>query len=216
MKRQIPILLAILASLYPVVAFFVPRQRVGALNQDFDEWMVIIASFALLLGIVSMVQVNIAKIKRRQKGWMFSVYVLIAFAIMSGFGLLPQSWGGGQGELANGRLTPFTWVFQFMYAPLQSTMFSLLAFYVASASYRAFRVKNIEASLLLIGALIIMIGRIPLGQMMFPIIPDVAEWIMKYPNAAAQRGVIIGAALGAAAMSIRVMVGIERPYLGKS
>lgn len=216
MKRQVPILLAILASLYPVIAFFVPRRQVGQLNQDFDEWMLIIASFALLLGIVSMVQVNIAKIKRRQKGWIFSVYILIAFTIMAGFGLLPSNWGGGQGELASGRLTPFTWVFQFMYAPLQSTMFSLLAFYVASASYRAFRVKNIEASLLLIGALIIMVGRIPLGQMMFPFLPDVAEWIMKFPNAAAQRGVIIGAALGAASMSIRVMVGIERPYLGKS
>jgi hypothetical protein len=103
-----------------------------------------------------------------------------------------------------------------MYAPLQSTMFSLLAFYVASASYRAFRVKNVEASLLLIGALAIMFGRIPLGGMILPFAPDLAEWIMQFPNTAAQRGIIIGAALGAASMSIRVLVGIERPYLGKS
>mgnify|MGYP001572909840 CR=1 FL=1 len=49
-----------------------------------------------------------------------------------------------------------------------------------------------------------------------PSVEGVAEWIMKYPNTAGQRGVIIGAALGAASMSIRVMIGIERPYLGKS
>jgi hypothetical protein len=211
MKRQIPILLAILASIYPVVAFFFPDRRINDFNNTLDEWMLIIAGFALMLGIVSMVQVNMMKVQRRVEGWYFSVIILIAFVTMSAFGLF-----GDQGTRDNGQLYPFTWVFEFMYAPLQSTMFSLLAFYVASASYRAFRVKNVEATLLLVGALIIMVGRIPLGEALFPWLPDVAEWIMKYPNAAAQRGVIIGAALGAAAMSIRVMVGIERPYLGKS
>ena len=216
MKRQVPILLAIVASLYPVFAFFVPTGWVTVGNRWLDEWMVIIASFALLLGVVSMVQVNMAKVKRRQQGWVYGLIVLAAFAMMTVFGLLPEGWGGGQGERPDGSLAPFTWVFQFMYAPLQSTMFSLLAFYVASASYRAFRVKNVEATLLLIGALAIMLGRIPLGQIILPFAPDLAEWIMQFPNTAAQRGIIIGAALGAASMSIRVMVGIERPYLGKS
>lgn len=211
MKRQIPILLAIGASLIPVVAFFVPTRGVTRLNQTLDEWMVIIASFALLLGIVSMVQVNLAKVRRRSSGWLYGLIVLVTFAIMAAFGVF-----GRQGERPEGGLYPFTWVFQFAFAPLQSTMFSVLAFYVASASYRAFRVRNVEATLLLIGALIIMIGRIPLGQSIHPFVPQLAEWIMKIPNTAAQRGVIIGAALGAAAMSIRVMVGIERPYLGKS
>jgi len=211
MKKQIPILLAIAASVYPVIAFFFPARGINTFNQKLDEWMVIIAGFALLLGIVSMVQVNMSKVKRRAEGWFFSILILASFTIMSCFGLF-----GDDGTMANGKFYPFTWVFEFMYAPLQSTMFSLLAFYVASASYRAFRVKNIEATLLLIGALIIMFGRIPLGEKLLPFIPEWAEWIMQFPNAAAQRGVIIGAALGAASMSIRVMVGIERPYLGKS
>jgi len=179
------------------------------MNQRLDEWMVIIAAFALLLGIVSLVQVNIHKIRRRSRGWGFAIVILVSFAIMTAFGLF-----GGQGQREDGTLYPFTWVFQFAFSPLQSTMFSLLAFYVASAAYRAFRVRNVEATLLLIGALIIMVGRIPFGQMIHPVIPDVAEWVMQFPNTAAQRGIIIGAALGAAAMSIRIMVGIERPYLG--
>jgi hypothetical protein len=223
MKRQVPIMLAILASVIPVVAFLLPAEGLNRFNQGLDEWMVIIASFALVLGFVSLVQVNLHKVRRRSKGWIFGLITLASFGLMAAFGLL-----GGQGTrtLADGttRLEPFTWLFQFVYSPLQSTMFSLLAFYVASASYRAFRVRNVEASLLLVGAVIIMVGRVPLGQRLLPGIEslhipgiaDIAEWIMKYPNAAAQRGVIIGAALGAASMSIRVMVGIERPYLGKS
>lgn len=212
MKRQIPIMLAIVASLCPVIGFFLPHPWIDTwFNQKLDEWMVIIASFALLLGIVSMVQVNLHRIRRRTKGWGFSILILLSFAVMTAFGVF-----GKQGTRPEGGLYPFTWMFQYMFSPLQATMFSLLAFYVASASYRAFRVRNIEATLLLVGALIIMFGRIPLGQAISPTIPQVAEWLMKIPNTAAQRGIIIGAALGAASMSVRVMVGIERPYLGKS
>jgi len=212
MKKQVPILLAVVASLCPVVGFLLPQPWVDEwMNRRLDEWMVIIASFALVLGVVSVVQVNLHKVRRRSRGWGFSLALLLSLGIMSAFGLF-----GGQGERADGSLHPFTWVFQFAFSPLQATMFSLLAFYVASASYRAFRVRNIEASLLLVGAVLIMIGRIPLGQAIHPLVPQIAEWIMQFPNTAAQRGIIIGAALGAAAMSIRVMVGIERPYLGKS
>ena len=56
MRKQVPILLAITASLLPVIAFFFPNAWINEwFNQKFDEWMVIIASFAFLLGIVSMV-----------------------------------------------------------------------------------------------------------------------------------------------------------------
>ena len=40
-------------------------------------------------------------------------------------------------------------------------------------------------------------------------------YIMGGANLAVQRGIIIGAALGAAAMSLRIMLGIERTYMGK-
>ncbi|MBC8425607.1 hypothetical protein H8E07_15945, partial [bacterium] len=93
-------------------------------------------------------------------------------------------------------------------------MFSLLAFYVASAAFRAFRVRNLEAGLLLAAALIIMLGVNPLTQALFPFMIDWTNWIMNIPNTAAQRGIIIGAALGAASMTLRILLGIERSWLG--
>ena len=67
-------------------------------------------------------------------------------------------WGGHVIEKG----TLFKWIFEFMFTPLSATMFALLAFFVASASYRAFRIRNFEATLLLISGMIIMIGRVPL------------------------------------------------------
>jgi len=102
-------------------------------------------------------------------------------------------------------------------------MFSILAFFVASASYRAFRAKNREATILLITAFIILLGRTPVGHYVtfwlpssldFFHIPVLANWIMAIPNLAGQRAIMIGISLGVISMSLRMILGIERGYMG--
>ena len=77
------------------------------------------------------------------------------------------------GTHVTGKGTLFKWMFNYMFAPMQATMFALLAFYVASASYRAFRIRNFEATLLLVSGIIIMIGRVPLGS-------NISSWFVMY------------------------------------
>ena len=60
--------------------------------------------------------------------------------------------------------TFYSWIYDYMFTPLTSTMFALLAFYVASASYRAFRIRNFEATLLLISGIILMLGRVSIAK----------------------------------------------------
>jgi len=104
---------------------------------------------------------------------------------------------------------------------MMMTMFATLAFYIASAAYRAFRARSPEATLLLITAILIMLWRVPMGEAFLDLLPGhIAQllntYVMNGVNMAVQRGIIIGAALGAASMSLRIMLGIERTYLGKS
>lgn len=207
MRRTIPLILTFAVGMYPIFAFFVPHRFVTNLNQDLDTWLVIVAAFALPLGVVNLVMTNSKKIRTRAKGWPYSAVLIAGLCIMAFYGIL-----GGE----NGFHENFQWMFVNMVSPLQATMFSLLAFYVASAAYRAFRARNVEATVLLIAAIVVMMGRIPFGDMLFAgKMTPISEWLMTKPNAAAQRGIIIGAALGAASMQIRVILGIERTYLGK-
>ena len=118
--------------------------------------------------------------------------------------------------------TGFDWLYRLVYTPLSATMFALLAFFVASASYRAFRARNLEATLLLVAAFIIMIGRVPVGDAIGKVLhlpesimpSQIAGWIMGYVNAAGQRAIMIGIALGIVSTSLRVILGIERAHLG--
>ena len=82
-----------------------------------------------------------------------------------------------------------------------------------------------------------MIGRVPLGGWLWRTIAHVIgfipgvdgvelgklelfarinDWIMDIPQTAAKRGIFIGATLGGIAMSIRIILGIERTYISSS
>ena len=112
----------------------------------------------------------------------------------------------------DGRL--YTWTYNYIFAPCNATMFALLAFYIASAGFRAFRARNTEAALLLGAGIILLLGRAPIGRLIYDSLPEVANWIIDVPNNAGRRAIIMGAALGAIVTGLRVILGMERQHLG--
>ncbi len=126
-------------------------------------------------------------------------------------------------HLGNG--SAFWFLYEYGFKPLQSTMFAMLAFYVASAAFRAFRARNVESVLLLGTAFIILLGRTYAGTVMtawlpaegaagFFTVPHLTQWIMMVLNTAGSRAIMIGIALGVASTSLKVLLGIDRSYLG--
>lgn len=108
----------------------------------------------------------------------------------------------------------FKWLFDNVMVPLDATMFALLAFFMASAAYRTFRARTPEATVLLLVAIIVMLGRVPIGEMFYKHMPQVSEWFLLVPTVAAKRGILFGVALGGIATSLRIILGIERSHLG--
>jgi hypothetical protein len=226
-RLQLPLVFAFVVGFLTVFTYFFTERAVvlkGAVG-GIEQYMIIVAGFALLLGVVNVFQSNVRKIERRESGWPFALTLLLGLVVMGLFGVLGAARVGGpfEGitELPNGSPTPFQWMTTVFFTPLQATMFSLLAFYIASAAFRAFRVRNVEATILLSAAMVVMLGRIPFGEYLFSFVhggttwlPRFTEWLMQNPNSAAQRGIMIGAALGAASLSLRVILGVERSYLG--
>jgi hypothetical protein len=119
---------------------------------------------------------------------------------------LPMTWG------QEGRFR--TWVYDHIFSPCNATMFALLAFFIASAAFRAFRARNTEAALLLGAAIIVLLGRAPIGSLINENLPYITNWIIDVPNNAGRRAIIMGAALGAIVTGLRVLLGMERQHVG--
>ncbi|MGD8363148.1 MAG: hypothetical protein PVJ04_17100, partial [Gemmatimonadota bacterium] len=174
-------------------------------------------------GAGNLLHIHLNKISRKSKGWPYSFVTLGGFLFTLFAGLFkinnPDGWRGAVD--AEGSL--FNFAYDGMFTPLMATMFSILAFFVASASYRAFRARNVEATLLLVAALIILLGRTFVGVMMtswlpsqleFLTIPWLSSWIMSTVNLAGQRAILIGIGLGVISTSLKIILGLERSYLG--
>ncbi len=104
--------------------------------------------------------------------------------------------------------------FEHIMIPIQATMFSLLAFYIASAAYRAFRARNLLSTVLLIAAFIVMARVLEMGPLT-DLVNKLSAWVLLVPNLAAKRAIWIGVGLGIVATSLKVILGIERSYLGR-
>ncbi len=220
LKRQLPFAITLIVSLILIISYFSPHPTVSPLRSIFQDCYMIIAAFTMFVGILSLVKVTIKKLKNTHGvEIIYPLTTLTSLLVMSFFGLFMS---GGLDNVV------FDYMFQYIMVSLQATMFSLLAFYIASASFRAFRAKSTMATILLITAFVVMLGRVPVGEYItgnllhFPEsqfwsrfhIPHVTEWIMNVINMAGQRAILIGAALGVMGTSIKIILGIERSHLG--
>ena len=210
MQRTIPLLITFVVGLIMVGEFFIPHHAYRAVTTAFLDWGLILIAAAYLLGIINLVQVNLPRVVRLEKDWPYKAVMLIAL-----FGTLILGFVAGEQRQEPGQI--YKWIYDSVYTPLAGTMFALLAFFIASAAFRAFRARNLEAGLLLGAAIIVMLFKVPLGQNL-PGLGDfmtpIVNWILDVPNTAARRSIYIGAALGAIATGLRIILGIERSHLG--
>lgn len=222
MRREIPLGITIFVGFLAIFSFFVPP--IEGLGEDFTLFFDIIAVFAFFLGGGNLVRVHLTKLIRKKPDWGFSIVTLVGFGVMLIAGLFKVGNPGDISASVTAEGSLFDLLYRNVHLPLGSTMYALLAFFVASASYRAFRAKNREATVLLVAAFIILLGSTPFGAMVTAWMPDslsifevpnLAVWTMSYPNLAGQRAIMIGIGLGVVSMSLRLILGIERTYLGE-
>jgi hypothetical protein len=203
MRRVLPVAVAIGVGLIMLFDFFFDNIYLNAIGQAFVDWAMIILAFALLLGLFNVLGFHAARITRRERGWPYSIALVLIAVIVLAVGLPSKE--GPLNPLARA-------LFDYVQAPLQASVMALLAFYVAFAAYRAFRVRNWETFLLVLGGFIVLVGEIPLARYIWDGLPALKDWILDVPSTAGARGIVIGVALGTLGTGLRVLLGLDRPY----
>ncbi len=206
-RIEIPIFLTIIATLLQVIPYYINIPVINDTANTVNLWVILVVAWATFIGPLSLMQVHGKAVQKRGKGWYFSVVVLIATVIMSITGLPFAEVGLGTTNAV------YQWLFTYGQTPLSGTMYGIIAFFITSAAYRAFRAKNIEATLVLVAGLAMVMYNAPVFTASWPGFRIIGQWIYDVPNMATNRAVTIGAALGAIALAVRTLMGIERGYL---
>jgi hypothetical protein len=72
----------------------------------------------------------------------------------------------------------------------------------------------------MLSAVIVMLGRVFIGDVLTGWLPEgmrfsaIAQFILDYPNTAAKRAIYIGVGLGVGVTALKIILGIERTWLG--
>lgn len=206
--RVLATVVAIVVGLFVLADVFVTAwggsgglaQAVNGVGYFLVSWAAIITAFALFLGFANVVSVHWSRIRTQKPGAVYSIVLLVSL-----FGTLALGLGGPLS--ANGQF-----IFNYILQPLEATLFALLALFVATAAFRAFRVRNMETFFFVLFALIVLLGQVPVSIYLWPEFPVIKDWILNVPTLAGVRGILLGVALGVIATGLRVLIGADRPY----
>jgi len=204
MKKEIPILMGLIVGILWYGEFFIAGIFQENQKLFFANGMKIAGVVAISVGIYSVARQNYFKIKYNNERYYAILRVSMIF-LMIFLGITSGTSSG----------TPFSSMFMNVYIPFNTTVFSLLAFYIASAAYRSFKAKSVESGVLLVASIIVMLSKIPLGKEIWSQIPVIGEWIMDAPSSAGRRAIIFGGYLGSITMMIRIFFGLERSHLSE-
>ncbi len=228
-RRPIVRLVTLLGGLYAALEFFLPTTLHQPTPEDpeavgnfltptvvpFGNYVNVIVGWTVGLGVINLCQVHGKRIMKGGANSFNSYVFFLSMILMLVIGILQKA----HPNPTNKSLYDILFVGGLV--SLDATMFSIVAFYIVSAAYRAFRIRSVEATLLLATAIIVMLGQIGLGEMLTSWIPltgvwhnlrieEVRLWILTIPNSAVTRAISFGLGIGGLAVALRIWLGLER------
>jgi hypothetical protein len=202
---RLPFALMLLVGIFFVVQYYVPHPLVQRPKELMVQWKQPLNSVIIFIALWGLVVMHARRVIKRQRRWGYSAVTLVSMAAMTVAGL---GWGVQDGGV-------FSDWFEHLITPIESTMFALLAFFIASAAFRAFRARTAGATILLVSAAVVALGLIPAVEDSFPQVARLADFLLEYPNTAAKRAIMIGVGLGAISVALKTILGIDRTLLDR-
>lgn len=166
------------------------------------DWVVIIANMALIVGSLSVFQRSILiarrerteTIERLMHGWQVILAVGL-FIIGTTLGI--------QSPL-------YSWLYNNILVPSWQTVYTIIIFFMATASYRAFRASTVPAAVMLICAILVLLRNAPVGEVIWSGFYDLGTWVLDVLNLGGSRAIMIGSMVGAISLLIRILLGQEK------
>lgn len=205
--RPLATAIAISVGVVILLGYFLPIPLLVAVRLELVQWAVILAGVAALVGIGNLFSVHFQKVRRREKGSVYSVTLLVAMLATLLIGVLV------------GPMHPWMQTaVETVIFPVEASLMALLSVTLVYASIRLLRRRADLMSVIFLGTAVLMLiasASLPvIGEI--PFLSDwVRPWLMFGPAAGGARGLLLGVALGALTTGLRAILAFDRPYGGK-
>lgn len=199
-KKWIPIFIATGSGLLTLAGYLFPDTTLSAYRDQFIEWVVIVAAFALILGVLNILRVHSQRIVNSAEGWPYSLILLV----MASIAWIPPLFSGPTGSMTQG-------ILDYVISPLGGALAALLAVTLTLAGVRLLRHRRDPLSVLFIAVVALaLLGTTPL--LGFEWLGEVRTWLIQVPGMAGFRGLLLGVALGTVVTGLRILLGRDRPH----
>lgn len=201
-RHLLPVAIAISFGILTLLGLLLSLSN---LTTPFLSWATFLAAVALLLGVVNLFSVHISRFifNRNVYSGVLAISMLVTFGLA-----ITDSMGMTDGGL--------DFVFKWVQAPLEAALASLLAFFLLFTGVRLLKERRTVWSILFLVTAVLLLLLAALSALLPPSIQSTLTSIEGLIQGlfvlSAVRGVLIGVALGIVLLSLRVLIGVERPY----
>lgn len=203
LKQSIAIFTAVFFGLITLIALLF---NVSGISTVILGWVSFLAAVALILGVLNLLMVHLTRLFKERN--LYSGVLVLGMMALFATAVLDGLSNNNQVD------TFFNWV----QAPLEAALASMLAVFLLLAGVQLLKRQPTRwAFLFSLSAIVVLLSQALLASNFLPAtlrqpVSQVADFVQNIVVTAGIRGLLIGVALGTLLLSLRLLMGVERPY----
>ncbi|MCP4358655.1 MAG: hypothetical protein GY796_11610 [Chloroflexi bacterium] len=206
-KKYLPLSIALLFGWLTLVGLLF---NIPAITNLVLGWTSFLVAVALLLGVLNLFVVHFNRTVKRKN--IYSFFLILSMLSVFTIAILDTR------NITSGGLDLY---FNWVQAPLEAALASLLAFFLLFAGFQLMKRQHTVWSLLfLVTAVLVLLADVLLVTSILPtrvetLFFQIQDVIRNVIVLAGVRGLLLGVALGTVTLAVRMLIGMERPYNNK-
>jgi len=196
---RIVVIVGIIATL---AGYYIQSPQISAVSNELNLWNMVIGSFTLFVGLVSVFARYARSIMNRSRNWMLHAYCLAVIVVWIILGNI---------------IGMYSTLYQTLYLStkitLHITIIGCLIFFSVSGMYRTFRIKSMRTAVFAFLTVLVVILNMPPLITAYPGLSDLTYWLLDNPQMAGARAMVMCGGIGGVILGIRILLGIEKGAL---
>jgi hypothetical protein len=198
MRRLLTVLASVITVGVGIVSVYDLTIGTGTIAASFLRIAVVTLAIMIAAGIINLLIVHIGRITRLQRGWPYSLVLLVSAGVTIVFWLIGQQDG-------------YRFMLDYIQTPVESALAGLLLFALVYGAYRLLQRRfDWGSALFIVTMLIVLVGSLPLAEV--GLLAQARDWLQTVPVSAGARGILFGIALAIIVTGVRVLIGQDRSY----